>query len=84
MTEDNERRARPRRRVLKAAKIIFNDQKSVIDCVVRNETENGARLKVGGTTGIPDEFSLKIMEAPARRCRTIWRSAYELGVAFVE
>ena len=80
---DQERRAEQRRRTLKTGKIIFIDMNSVIDCVVRNQTEGGARLKVASVIGIPDEFLLKIMEAAPRRCQIVWRSEYELGIAFV-
>ena len=54
---NSERRSIYRRRALKTGKIIFNDRQSVIDCVVRDESDAGARLKVGGVLGIPDEFS---------------------------
>jgi hypothetical protein len=77
-----DRRGEQRQRTLKTGKIIFNNKTSVIDCIVRNQTNAGARLKVVSVIGIPEEFSLRIMNNPARRCRTIWRSEYELGVAF--
>ena len=37
-------RLSPRKRALKSGRIVFNHRHSVIDCVVRNVSANGARL----------------------------------------
>ena len=39
-----ERRHKPRLRTLRAGKILFNNKRSVIDCMVRNASTNGACL----------------------------------------
>ena len=39
-----EKRREPRTRTLKTARIVFNDGGSVIDCVVRNLSSQGALL----------------------------------------
>jgi hypothetical protein len=56
----DERRASPRQRRLNGAKIVFNNNSSVIDCIVRDLSPHGARLVVAGPVGIPERFDLRI------------------------
>jgi hypothetical protein len=73
----------PRRRVLKAAKIVFSSRSSTIECTVRNLSQGGARLMVASVVGIPDSFELSVPGEPTRQCWwLIWRKAGEIGVAF--
>src|SRR5215469_14284121 len=53
----DERRVSPRQRCLNGAKIVFNNNSSVIDCVVRDLSPQGARLLVASLVGIPDRFA---------------------------
>ena len=53
-------RRSPRRRTLKGARIIFNDRRSVMDCVVRNLSAQGALLLVPNVLDIPSDFDLRI------------------------
>lgn len=79
---DEHRRA-TRRRALKGAQIIFNEGSSVIDCVVRDLSETGAKLKIPSPIGVPDTFTLSVQgDNTRRKCRVAWRRATELGVAF--
>ena len=66
-----EKRSTSRRRVLKGAKIIFNNGNSTISCQIRDQSENGARLKVDSILGIPESFALKIMAEDPRLAK--WR-----------
>jgi len=78
-----ERRKEPRRRTLKAAKIMI-DGKSVIDCTVRNLTYKGASLEVGSPVGIPDTFELSIpIDNLTRKCRVSWREPRRIGIHFI-
>jgi hypothetical protein len=49
-----ERRKKPRHRSLKAGKIVFNRQRSVVDCTIRNLSDDGACLVVASPVGLPD------------------------------
>jgi hypothetical protein len=78
-----ERRMRPRHRVLKAGKIVFNHHFSVVDCTIRNVSAGGACLTVPNTVGIPESFDLLIEpEKEPRACRVAWKSDKRLGVTF--
>ncbi|MBT9288387.1 GGDEF domain-containing response regulator [Prosthecodimorpha staleyi] len=83
-TAGRERRRQPRWRTLKPGKIVFNEFNSTIDCVVRNLSEGGARLKVEGAVALPEFFHLKIADAGAlRRVRKCWQYNNEFGVQFL-
>ncbi|MCK1294884.1 MULTISPECIES: PilZ domain-containing protein [Bradyrhizobium] len=76
-----EKRNVRRRRVLKAAMIEFPG--GAFSCVVRDLSDGGANLDVPSQIGIPHEFMLSIPTAELHRpCRTVWRSAKRIGIAF--
>jgi len=78
----NERREIQRRRTLKAGTIRIDD-KSTIDCVVRDLSNKGASLEIESPIGIPDRFTL-ITKAnrEQRACHIIWRLMRRIGVRF--
>lgn len=79
-----ERRAHPRRRVLKRVKAVFNANQSVLDCVMRDVSAGGARLSCDQAAQLPDTFHLVFMaEREMRDVRVAWRKLNELGVAFL-
>jgi hypothetical protein len=78
-----ERRHKPRLRTLRAGKILFNNKRSVIDCMVRNVSTNGACLMVASVVGIPSGFDLLIEgESASRPCNMIWHAPNKIGVEF--
>jgi hypothetical protein len=74
-------RLSPRKRALKSGRIVFNHRHSVIDCVVRNVSANGARLIVPSVAGIPNHFDLYIGE-DHHAAKVVWKSADSLGVSW--
>jgi hypothetical protein len=76
-----ERRKSQRWRTLKSARIIFNDRRSVIDCVVRNMSATGALLAIPTIVGVPDEFELA-MQFGSRSTKVIWKTNRTLGVVW--
>ncbi len=78
-----DRRASARRRVFKGGRLSFNRGYGALECVVRNLSDNGARLSFGETSAVPPRFGLTIMgEEEARQATLRWRTAREVGVAF--
>jgi len=78
-----ERKTDPRRRTLKAGKIVFDRRNCVIDCRVRNVSAAGACLELPSTVGVPDRFDLLIAsETHARACRVAWKDDTRVGVTF--
>jgi hypothetical protein len=78
-----ERRSQRRHRVLKGAIIRFNKGYGAFECVVRNLSENGAKLTFGETSAIPAAFELKIAgDERMREAHVRWRSPDSIGVSF--
>jgi PilZ domain-containing protein len=72
-----------RSKVLKGAKIILSTS-SVIDCVVRNVTNTGARVQLANTVELPDDLGLTFDGGYSiRPCKVIWRTVTETGIQFV-
>jgi hypothetical protein len=79
----NELRAIRRSRILRGGKILLNNKRSVIDCSVRNLSDDGACLHVASIAGIPHAFDLLIGgDGASRPCELIWQSANRIGVSF--
>ena len=71
MTAD--KRNKQRQRVLKTGKIIFANGSFTVDCIIRNQSQIGARLQVPLSVAIPDRFTL---------LRRVWRKGDGLGIQF--
>ena len=77
-----ERRRLARSRVLKSAKLVVGTS-SVVDCVVRNLTNTGARVEVPSTVCLPEHLVLTFDGGHSMRsCRLRWRTLNETGVEF--
>jgi hypothetical protein len=78
-----ERRKLTRTRVLKGAKMLLG-KSSVIDCVARDLTNNGAGLEVANTIGLPKTVDLSLDAGHSiRRSRLVWRKLNKAGVEFL-
>jgi hypothetical protein len=78
-----ERRRSGRSRVLKSAKLVLG-RSAIIDCVVRNLTNKGARLQIANTVDLPCDFEMTFDGGYSiRPCRLVWRTMTETGVEFV-
>jgi hypothetical protein len=72
------------RRALNYPAWIALDIDKLIECVVLNISESGAKLKVIDNANIPDQFVLLFSKngSPRRTCRVSWRTSDEIGVQF--
>jgi hypothetical protein len=78
-----ERRAKPRQRVLKAGTIEFDG--GSVDCTIRNMSPIGAALDVASPVGIPHEITLNIKSRHQRQnCHIVWRKEKRIVVAFAD
>jgi hypothetical protein len=79
-----EARMAPRRRMLKSGKIAYSDRHVTIECMVRDMSATGARLKVDGSVSAPDTFELLIpLDGLEANCEVVWRAGIELGIRFL-
>ena len=80
-----ERREFKRGRTYLGGRLAFNNQYCTIDCLVRNMSQNGAKLVFEGTILLPGEFELVLpQKGESRRARIVWREQDEAGVTFLQ
>ena len=84
MSDDtNERRLQPRHRSFLQGRIFFNGRRSSLDCLIRDISDDGARLKVSNSIALPEIIELHIPNRDETyRAKIQWRTGDELGVAF--
>ena len=84
MTQDSESRRNRRQRTLKDGKIIINENQSIINCIVRDVSSTGAKLKLSATTELPPQFKLILVSdnliVPVV---CVWRKGDFVGVHFL-
>jgi hypothetical protein len=79
-----ERRKYSRTRVLKGAKIVLGAT-SVLDCVVRDLTNGGARIKIPNAVDIPEDVAITLDGGrTCRPCHVAWRGLHETGLDFID
>lgn len=79
-----ERRAVPRTRLAKGAKLFFNPVRGPLDCGIRDITNDGAGIRTDGLKVLPISFELAFDNfSSPRMCRLIWRDGDFMGVRFV-
>lgn len=71
-----------RRRSLIGAQIISNNGFSTLDCLVRDISDTGARVKVENPISIPEQFSLVLSDGRSFVATVRWRRVDMIGVSF--
>jgi PilZ domain len=80
----NDGRIAPRRRMLKSGKVAYADRHVTVDCLVRDMSATGARLRMEGSVSAPDTFELLIpLDGLEANCQVVWRAGADLGVKFL-
>lgn len=55
-----------------------------MDCLIKDKSKRGARLKVDNIMAVPPQFDLTWLGTQRRPVQVRWRRRGEIGVAFVE
>jgi len=80
-----QRRTSPRARTLLEGHIIYNNRLSRMECMVRDLSENGARLVFARSVKVPPEFELQIPRKKlARRAQVMWYDGQNHGIRFLD
>ncbi len=82
--KSTDRRAHPRKKMLKPAQIVYQDGNCVMNCVVADLSEGGARIKHADVFACPDSFELQMKDEAARRCKVVQKSGREVRVKFLD
>ena len=78
-----ERRSVSRHKSFLQGRIYFNHRRSSIDCLIRDYSEQGARLKFSEAANVPEAIELYIPnKEETHRARVEWRIGNEMGVSF--
>jgi PilZ domain len=78
-----ERRRSARARVIYGGVIAYNGRQSTIECVVRNFSENGAKVEFDSPAVLPDVIDLLIARKNrAFTAKIAWRQVNEAGLSF--
>ncbi|MEX0956740.1 MAG: PilZ domain-containing protein [Rhizobiaceae bacterium] len=79
-----ERRAVRRHKVLKGATLRFNRGYGALECIVRNLSDNGARLAFGDIAAVPSRFDFWLTGAEAPTPAVVrWRGVEDVGIEFM-
>ena len=78
------RRQSKRTRTLKSGQIVYNFSSCVIDCVIKDLSDTGARLVVPDMFECPPKITLRILHGPTWQCRVRWQSGKSIGVQFID
>jgi hypothetical protein len=71
-------------RVLKSAKVVGSVNWSIVDCTLRELTNETATIICGHQAAIPNEFRLMIpSDNSIQNARVTWRKDSQVGMAFV-
>lgn len=71
-----------RSRAFLGAKIILDGGYSVFDCIVKDISDAGARLKVQNVVSVPETFKLLISDGRSFDATVKWRRIDSIGVRF--
>lgn len=78
-----ERRAFPRRKVLRGGQVL-REGRLLLEVQLRDISEGGCRIWTRSPEQVPDRFTIRIVGVEGDRpCEVRWRSEEELGVRFV-
>lgn len=81
MADGEERRGGQRKRTLRAAKIVYGDFRYTLDCVIRDSSETGARVRCANSSDAPANFYL-FEGGLLLKSDVAWRRGDELGLRF--
>ena len=80
-----ERRLHHRSRVYYGGVIAFNARNSTLDCVVRNFSPHGAKIKFENSAILPDRVDFEVVrKGLSCRARLAWRDHNTAGLVFSE
>ena len=80
----SDRRASPRIRTIRRASILVDGKSNIMDGMVLDMSETGAKIRPADIASLPSRFELRCGFGRSYRCEIVRRSAFYLGVQFVD
>ena len=79
----DERRRSARQKSFLRGRIIFNNGRASVDCLIRDISDQGARVTFSDTITVPDLVDIYIPQKEQTvRAHVLWRHGHELGLCF--
>jgi hypothetical protein len=79
----DERRHIPRHRTFLQGRVFYNNRRQSADCIIRELTDEGARLSFTDPVALPHAFELHIPNRDQTlRVETAWNHGTDVGVSF--
>ena len=78
-----DRRSSVRKKVLRAARVFFNDRQNLIDCTILDISDGGAKLEFASRHVLPRTFDLQMQNGTIHRCEVRWAKDNFFGVRFL-
>ncbi|MGD8809018.1 MAG: PilZ domain-containing protein [Gammaproteobacteria bacterium] len=79
-----DRRTSARRRTLRKASILVDGRAELLDGMVLDMSDTGAKIRPGNMERLPAQFELRCGYGRTYRCEVVRRSGFYLGVQFVD
>jgi hypothetical protein len=80
----SDHRRSPRQRSFLGGKLVYGDGAFTIDCVVRDVSTSGARIKLPEGQAVPDlVYLVEMRSGIAYEARVAWKRHPEIGLEFV-
>ncbi len=84
---EEEKRGAPRHRTLKSGRLYLNNDQRSIDCVVRDISATGARVRADKVLDFPSQIKLQIIHNveffdELRPCDVVWRDGDLIGLSY--
>jgi len=80
----SDRRASARRRTLQKAAILVDGSAELLDGMVLDMSDTGAKIRPGNMARLPSRFELRCGYGRVYSCEVVRRSGFYLGVQFVD
>lgn len=81
---DSDRRQHTRSRLLQRGRVVFRNGYSAIDVIVLDISQGGARIRLSGLIGLPDQFELHFEHGVRRLVELCHRGPDETGLRFID
>lgn len=72
-----------RTRSFKTGRIIYDNRIKTLDCIIKNISEDGAKLVLTIPENLPSEFSVRFNDGAEKNCNVRWRVMNEIGVQYL-
>jgi hypothetical protein len=79
-----DRRNQTRKKVEKAGRVIFNGSQGIVDCIILDISEGGAKLQFPGRQVLPRTFTLQLHDGTVTECEVRWAKDSFFGVRFLD